>query len=129
MAQLQQTRSQPDAPAQDESAEAEVPDESDDVTPAMEIRNTEMLQLMRRRSFQRRSSLADVIGEWPTLGVIDKPQFQLKVMSLPIYFVILTLFVDIHSLNFSIQYYAYFNVALRMYRKLSYKYTVCTVVP
>ena len=100
MAQLQQTRSQPDAPAQDESAEAEVPDKSDDVTPAMEIRNTEMLQLMRRRSFQRRSSLADVIGEWPTLGVIDKPQFQLKVMSLPIYFVILTLFVDIHSLNF-----------------------------
>ena len=48
----------------------------------LEIRNMEMLQLMRRSSQQRRrSSLADVIPEWPTLGVVDKPQYQLKVTS------------------------------------------------
>ena len=69
------------APDEDEQMRANSPEVDDDVTPPMQIRNTEMQQMMRRRSFQRRSSLADVIPEWPTLGVIDKPQFLLKVMT------------------------------------------------
>lgn len=45
------------------------------------ISNPEMRLFMRRSSLQmtrRRSSLADIIPDWPSLDVIQKPQFKVK---------------------------------------------------